>query len=393
MIMQKYPEYFNKTIQKIMKTDSDPFGFKGLRFIKTVDQSKQLNFMDGPLVIISASGMADGGRVKHHISNNIENSRNQSLDIWKEIIFKIKKLNEEHQFELNRKKVSFAAVDEIRERCNDIELQREKRKDRQDSLSYKREKLYLQKEKWDFEIQEYTTRLDEYQEWQTDDLPLPSFTDIHHLEQMITEKENRLKTWEIRRGSISQLRDLKERQNYLKEKLTFFQDAMARFEKNRIECELLCQELFNEFLLEVNFHFQKNFQRVFNGGRAKIEIEEQNLEIVIQIPGKKKQRLSLLSSGEKALTALCLFFALFKSGGYRFCFFDEVDATLDHFNSVRLADLMKEFSHECQIIIVTHQEEIMEASDRIIGVTMDEPGISRVVTLSGKNLSLLSSQN
>ena len=324
---------------------------------------------------------------------NIENSRNQSLDIWKEIIFKIKKLNEEHQFELNRKKVSFAAVDEIRERCNDIELQREKRKDRQDSLSYKREKLYLQKEKWDFEIQEYTTRLDEYQEWQTDDLPLPSFTDIHHLEQMITEKENRLKTWEIRRGSISQLRDLKERQNYLKEKLTFFQDAMARFEKNRIECELLCQELFKEFLLEVNFHFQKNFQRVFNGGRAKIEIEEQNLEIVIQIPGKKKQRLSLLSSGEKALTALCLFFALFKSGGYRFCFFDEVDATLDHFNSVRLADLMKEFSHECQIIIVTHQEEIMEASDRIIGVTMDKPGISRVVTLSGKNLSLLSSQN
>ena len=79
MIMQKYPEYFNKTIQKIMKTDSDPFGFKGLRFIKTVDQSKQLNFMDGPLVIISASGMADGGRVKHHISNNIENSRNTIL--------------------------------------------------------------------------------------------------------------------------------------------------------------------------------------------------------------------------------------------------------------------------------------------------------------------------
>ena len=191
---------------------------------------------------------------------------------------------------------------------------------------------------------------------------------------MITEKENRLKTWEIRRGSISQLRDLKERQNYLKEKLTFFQDAMARFEKNRIECELLCQELFNEFLLEVNFHFQKNFQRVFNGGRAKIEIEEQNLEIVIQIPGKKKQRLSLLSSGEKALTALCLFFALFKSGGYRFCFFDEVDATLDHFNSVRLADLMKEFSHECQIIIVTHQEEIMEEMcirDREEGVGLD----------------------
>lgn len=103
--------------------------------------------------------------------------------------------------------------------------------------------------------------------------------------------------------------------------------------------------------------------------------------------------MSLLSSGEKALIALCLFFALFKSGGYCFCFFDEVDVMLDHFNSIRLAEFIKEFSQECQVIIVTHQEEIMEVSDRIIGVTMDEPGISRVVTLSGKNLTLLSSQN
>jgi len=78
-IVKRYPGYFNKTIQKIMQTDNDPFGFKGLHFIKTIDQSKQLNFTDGPLVIISASGMADGGRIKHHISNNIENSHNTIL--------------------------------------------------------------------------------------------------------------------------------------------------------------------------------------------------------------------------------------------------------------------------------------------------------------------------
>ncbi len=78
-IIKNYPEYFNRTIQKIMKTDNDPFGFKGLRYVQTVDQSKQLNFQDGPFVIISASGMADGGRVKHHISNNVENSRNTIL--------------------------------------------------------------------------------------------------------------------------------------------------------------------------------------------------------------------------------------------------------------------------------------------------------------------------
>jgi len=78
-IVKRFPQYFNKTIQDLMKTDKDPFMFKGLRYIQSVEQSKQLNFMNGPMVIISASGMADAGRVKHHISNNIENSRNTIL--------------------------------------------------------------------------------------------------------------------------------------------------------------------------------------------------------------------------------------------------------------------------------------------------------------------------
>ncbi|MFT3681195.1 MAG: MBL fold metallo-hydrolase [Ferruginibacter sp.] len=78
-IIKRYPQYFNKTIQKTLESDSDPFDFKGLKFVKTVDESKMLNFRNGPLVIISASGMADAGRVKHHISNNIESSRNTIL--------------------------------------------------------------------------------------------------------------------------------------------------------------------------------------------------------------------------------------------------------------------------------------------------------------------------
>ncbi|MFN8265144.1 MAG: MBL fold metallo-hydrolase [Chitinophagaceae bacterium] len=78
-IVKSYPHYFNKRIQKILETDSDPFGFQGLHYIKTVDESKMLNFRNEPCVIISASGMGDAGRVKHHISNTIENSRNTIL--------------------------------------------------------------------------------------------------------------------------------------------------------------------------------------------------------------------------------------------------------------------------------------------------------------------------
>ena len=78
-IVKKYPSYFNKIIQKILQTDNDPFSFNGLKYIRSVEESKLLNFQDGPMVIISASGMADAGRVKHHISNNIENSHNTIL--------------------------------------------------------------------------------------------------------------------------------------------------------------------------------------------------------------------------------------------------------------------------------------------------------------------------
>lgn len=78
-IVKSYPHYFNKRIQKVLLSDSDPFGFKGLHFVKSVDESKMLNYSNNPCVIISASGMAEAGRVKHHISNNIENSRNTIL--------------------------------------------------------------------------------------------------------------------------------------------------------------------------------------------------------------------------------------------------------------------------------------------------------------------------
>lgn len=78
-IISSYPDYFNNRVQKILKTDNDPFAFKGLKFVKTVEESKSLNYRKDPLVIISASGMAEAGRVKHHISNNIENSRNAIL--------------------------------------------------------------------------------------------------------------------------------------------------------------------------------------------------------------------------------------------------------------------------------------------------------------------------
>lgn len=321
----------------------------------------------------------------------VECGRKKSEETWRKISEELIRLNKNHLLVQQQKDTAVAEMKELLKVRTEYQQQKEVMVSQIEAITHRLEKIHLQMEKINFEVQEFTGRLEEYQDYNSEKVEIPHISDQHHLEQLIKEKEQKLKNWEVRRGSISQLKELLERQSYLKEKITYFEDVLVTIEKEVGECECLSRDIFYEFLSDVNGLFQKNFQTIFDGGHAKVEIDGQSLDIVIQIPGKKKQKLSLLSSGEKALCALCLFFSLFKAGGYRFCFFDEVDATLDHFNSVRLAELIKDFSRECQVIIVTHQEEIMEVADRIIGITMDEPGISQVVPFLGKSITLVSS--
>ncbi len=145
-------------------------------------------------------------------------------------------------------------------------------------------------------------------------------------------------------------------------------------------------ELFQKTFLQVNENFQKVFRTLFEGGEAALTLTgedplESEIEILARPRGKKPQSLSLLSGGEKALTAIALLFAIYLVKPSPFCILDEVDAPLDDANIDRFVLLLREFSLNTQFIVVTHNKKTMEVADCLYGVTMEEPGVSKLVSV------------
>src|SRR5690606_33675978 len=159
------------------------------------------------------------------------------------------------------------------------------------------------------------------------------------------------------------------------------QEAIDRINKTT-------RERFKETFHAVDEKFQQIFPRLFNGGRAKLEMTDPSdllttgVEIVAQPPGKQLRSLDLLSGGEKALTATSLIFAIFLIKPSPFCLLDEVDAPLDDANVARFWQLGRELRGQTHFVIITHTKVTMEAADRLYGVTMEQRGISKLVSVN-----------
>lgn len=147
------------------------------------------------------------------------------------------------------------------------------------------------------------------------------------------------------------------------------------------------RKLFTDTLTAVRGYFQELFRKLFGGGQADIVLEdeadvlESGIEITARPPGKELRSLSLLSGGEKTLTAVALLLAIFRNKPSPFCILDEVDAALDEANTQRLAGVLREFLDRSQFIVITHKKRTMAAADRLWGVTMQESGISRLLPM------------
>ena len=137
----------------------------------------------------------------------------------------------------------------------------------------------------------------------------------------------------------------------------------------------------------LNEHFKKTFVALFGGGTAELKLADEKdalncgIDIVAQPPGKKLQMLSLLSGGERALTAIAILFAMLTLKPTPFCFLDEIEAALDDANIDNFADYLKEYSKKTQFVVVTHRKGTMERCDALYGVAMQEKGISRLVSV------------
>ena len=154
------------------------------------------------------------------------------------------------------------------------------------------------------------------------------------------------------------------------------------------EIDTVCRQQFSEAFDLINKGFTESFVELFGGGHGELRLVDQDgdtsdagIEIVAQPPGKKLQNVLLLSGGEKALTALSLVIALFRFKPSPFCVLDEVDAPLDDVNIDRFAKLIRVMSDETQFIVITHSKRTMETANQLYGVTMEEPGISKVVSV------------
>lgn len=144
---------------------------------------------------------------------------------------------------------------------------------------------------------------------------------------------------------------------------------------------------FTKTFKQIRTHFQEVFKELFRGGRADLillepdNILESGIEIVAQPPGKKLQNLALLSGGERAFTAIALLFAILRTRPVPFCILDEVEAALDEANVARYSQYLKEFSEETQFIVITHKKVTMEGADVLYGITMQESGVSKLVSV------------
>src|SRR6202011_4190385 len=147
------------------------------------------------------------------------------------------------------------------------------------------------------------------------------------------------------------------------------------------------RDRFKQTFEAVNEKFQQVFPRLFGGGRAGLVLVdggpgmEPGVDVVAQPPGKKLQNVNLLSGGEKALTAVSLIFAIFLIKPTPFCILDEVDAPLDEANVGRYNEMVREMCRTSQFIVITHNKRTMEVADSLYGVTMEEPGISKIVSV------------
>ena len=187
-------------------------------------------------------------------------------------------------------------------------------------------------------------------------------------------------------AALEELTAARERKTFLDAQNADLQEAMTTLEDAIHKIDLETRELLGQTFTQVNEHFGRMFPSLFGGGSARLvmtgdEILDAGVQVMAQPPGKKNSTIHLLSGGEKALTAIALVFAIFQLNPAPFCLLDEVDAPLDDANTERYCKLVSEMSQGTQFLFISHNKIAMEMAEQLIGVTMQEQGVSRIVAV------------
>ncbi|HMA58911.1 MAG TPA: chromosome segregation protein SMC, partial [Halanaerobiales bacterium] len=336
--------------------------------------------------------------------NNQENKETRIEEIKKEVNDlaerKVKLLDQKEEFE-NEVEEAAQKLEEMEQNLKQMRAEHEKLENEveelNDELNEKKDKLheinidYTRKKDKSESIEErlineynFDINHDQYEERE-------KVENRQQVEQRVKElREQISKLGSVNIGAIEEYEELKERLDYLHEQQSDLEEAKESIINIIERIDETMMDKFKTTFYQIKEEFEEVFVELFNGGRAELNLVDEEalldtgVEIIAQPPGKKLKKLTLLSGGERALTAIALVFALLRVNPSPFYILDEIDAPLDDVNVVRFSDFLKEYTDFAQFIVVTHRKHMMTAVDNIYGLTMTDKGVTELVSLNLK---------
>ena len=303
------------------------------------------------------------------IKEDVKNSGSKIEELKQERIHKNEKLTNQEK-EINDK---FSIIEDLKAQIVKIDVKKTKLEDDMNSIINKM---------WE----EYELTPNTVKEYKKPDNVAMTQKRVNQLRQEIRDLGS------VNVNAIEEYKNMKERYDFMCEQRVDLEDTMNKLRKIIQEMTSTMKEQFKTQFDIINRNFEEVFRELFGGGNASLKLEDEEnilecgIEITVQPPGKKLQNMMLLSGGEKAFTAIALLFAILKINPAPFCVLDEIEAALDDVNVYRFAEYLKKFSKDTQFLVITHRKGTMEVADTVYGVTMEENGISKLLSMKlGKN--------
>ena len=341
-------------------------------------------------------------RIKQDIKNNqlsIENKLTNITSIDKEnedLQNKLLELNEQIEKIKSDVQNSSTKVEELKQyrveknaNLNEIEQQINDQFSVIEGLKEQVVKIDVKKTKLEQDLEQVVNNL-----WEEYELTPNMITDykkpenVAQTQKHVNQIRNKIKDLgSINIDSIEEYKKTKERYDFMCEQRLDLDNTAGKLRKIIADMTETMKIQFAEKFKQINKNFNDVFVELFGGGKAELILEDENnilecgIDIQVQPTGKKLQNMMLLSGGEKAFTAIALLFAILKINPAPFCILDEIEAALDDVNVYRFADYLKKFSKETQFLVITHRKGTMEAADTVYGITMEENGISKLLSI------------
>ena len=359
---------------------------------------------------ISVSSFDESSLSMQEILDRIENSINleqESVDNKKKQIENMNIQNENLEKDIESLKKEIENINkELENKAENVENKKREKIDKTEKLnSIEKEienkfeilqeikeqivKVDMKKTSIEQDITEVTNNLwEEYEITPNNAKDYPKPENIQTSQKKVNELHEKIKNLgSVNVDSIEEYKNTKERYENMSEQRLDLETTMTKLRNVINEMTGTMKKQFKEKFKEINKNFNEVFIELFGGGKAELVLEDENnilesgIDIKAQPTGKKLQNMMLLSGGEKALTAIALLFAILKINPAPFCILDEIEAALDDVNVYRFAEYLKKFSMTTQFLVITHRKGTMEAADTVYGVTMEENGISKLLSI------------